>query len=264
MELDVTTVEEALARLNAQRQEPQQANQGGKGKAAAVAEQGPAVAKVTWTHVFAWATAMALKENPRANARVHLGRVIPCRSVDIFMQVALEGDSLSGVKVDGASELNAAEIADVANRKVTALRGGKDKVFQATLSNLRFIPAFVLGPVLRLTSLLGNDLALNIPWLGVPRDPFGTAQVTSLGMFDVDLAFAPFFPLSNGATLILVPSVKSRPMAIDGQVQVRRTINLCATFDHRVVDGVLAAKFSHSIKTALENFARVHGVSARS
>lgn len=43
---------------------------------------------------------------------------------------------------------------------------------------------------------------------------------------------------------------------IDGTPQVRRTAMLCATFDHRVVDGVLAGRLARTLRELLEGFGR--------
>jgi hypothetical protein len=262
--LDVTDAERALEKLRSRlarratvRKSPRTA--GAAAAAAAAAEPAEVVpVRPTWTHLFAHCISLALRDNPRANARAHLGRVIPgTDGVDLFMQVALKGDSLSGVLVRGADRLSVADLARESQRRVGELRGGRDENFQSTLANLRFIPSFVLRPILLLTSFLGNDLGLSIPALGVPRDPFGTVQVTSLGMFDcVDAAFAPFFPLGRASLVLLVAGVKDKPAVVAGKVVPRRMVNICVTFDHRVVDGVLGAKVGDSFRQHLDNWVR--------
>jgi hypothetical protein len=216
---------------------------------------GKRVSGVTWTHLVASAVAAAIRENPRCNARVHLGRVVPYRTVDVFMQVALAGDSLSGVKITDAGAKTVEALAEETRARVGQLRGGKDAQFQSTLANLRYIPSVILRPVLLVVSFLGNDLGLNLPSLGIPRDPFGGAQVTSLGMCeDFSFAFAPFFPLGKSPIIVLVPPVATLPAVHDGQVKPRRILKLAATFDHRVIDGVLACKFGESLKKQILSY----------
>ena len=50
---------------------------------------------------------------------------------------------------------------------------------------------------------------------------------------------------------VLVPQVKDRVWVEEGEIVVRPTLKLCATFDHRVIDGVQASRLSHEIKTLL-------------
>ena len=44
---------------------------------------------------------------------------------------------------------------------------------------------------------------------GRPRDPFGTAMVTNVGIFGIDTAFAPFTPIARCALVLAVMEVKN-------------------------------------------------------
>jgi pyruvate/2-oxoglutarate dehydrogenase complex dihydrolipoamide acyltransferase (E2) component len=44
--------------------------------------------------------------------------------------------------------------------------------------------------------------------------------------------------------LILIPEIRARPWAIGDRVEVRPVLRLCATFDHRIIDGAAAGRFA--------------------
>jgi pyruvate/2-oxoglutarate dehydrogenase complex dihydrolipoamide acyltransferase (E2) component len=49
---------------------------------------------------------------------------------------------------------------------------------------------------------------------------------------------------------VLLTRVRPRPwVGEDGELGVRRTLKLCATFDHRVVDGIQAARICQEVQT---------------
>lgn len=79
----------------------------------------------------------------------------------------------------------------------------------------------------------------------------GTFTITNLGLYDVDI----FTPLVNPPeTAILgVGTVRDKPVVIDGQVVVRPIAFLSLSFDHRVIDGALAAQFLRGIKQMIES-----------
>jgi len=79
----------------------------------------------------------------------------------------------------------------------------------------------------------------------------GTFTVTSLGNWGVE----QFTPVINPPQVAIlgVCAIKPQPVVVDGQVQVRSMMNLCLTFDHRVVDGAPAAEFLAHLKEMLEN-----------
>jgi pyruvate dehydrogenase E2 component (dihydrolipoamide acetyltransferase) len=79
----------------------------------------------------------------------------------------------------------------------------------------------------------------------------GTFTVSNLGMYEVDL-FAPV--INPPETAILgVGRITPKPVSVEGSVTVRQIMTLTLVFDHRVVDGVLAAKFLRRIKQLLED-----------
>ncbi len=52
--------------------------------------------------------------------------------------------------------------------------------------------------------------------------------------------------------IVGVNRVVERPMVIEGRIEVRRMMNLSSSFDHRVVDGMDAAKFIQAIRRLIE------------
>jgi pyruvate/2-oxoglutarate dehydrogenase complex dihydrolipoamide acyltransferase (E2) component len=106
--------------------------------------------------------------------------------------------------------------------------------------------------MLWLTDVCSNELNLHLPTLGMPRDPFGTAVITNVGRFGIDTAFAPFVPLGRCPMLVLLTEVKDRPVCIDGRVEARPVLRLCATFDHRIVDGAAAGRLATRIIADIE------------
>ena len=77
-----------------------------------------------------------------------------------------------------------------------------------------------------------------------------TITLTSLG----PLGGVSHFPVVNHPEVaILGPNkIIERPVVRDGQIVVRRMMNLSSAFDHRVVDGYDAAAFIQRVKTLLE------------
>jgi len=102
-------------------------------------------------------------------------------------------------------------------------------------------------------SFLVNTLNLDLPGLGLPRDPFGSAMVTSVGMMNVDTGFAPFTPVARCPLIATVTKVRQRPWVVDGRIEPRPILRLCGTFDHRVIDGYHAAEISTEVEDLLEH-----------
>ncbi len=78
-----------------------------------------------------------------------------------------------------------------------------------------------------------------------------TITLTSLGA----LGGIATTPIINAPEVAIVGPNKivERPVVRDGQVQVRKIMNISSSFDHRVVDGYDAAAFIQAVKARLEH-----------
>jgi pyruvate/2-oxoglutarate dehydrogenase complex dihydrolipoamide acyltransferase (E2) component len=205
--------------------------------------------RLTVTHLVARAVALAMRDQPEVNGKVRFwGKLEQRATIDVFVTVATEGQrDLSGARIDRADEKPlaalATEIADRAGR----IRTGTDASYKQSKSALKRIPWWLARPATWLSDVLVNELHIDLAAQGMPRDPFGSAIVTSVGMFGIDSAFAPFVPLARCPMLILVPEVRPRPWAVGDTVEVRPVLRLCATFDHRIIDGAAAGRFANRL-----------------
>ena len=83
----------------------------------------------------------------------------------------------------------------------------------------------------------------------------GTFTISNLGSFGIDL-FDPIIPPGQCA-ILGIGRIADKPAVIAKQVFVRSLMNLCLTFDHRILDGAPAAQFLLSLKELLENPVRI-------
>jgi len=204
---------------------------------------------VTVTHVVGRAIARALADVPSLGVRLAHGREYQRDSVDVFFIVAAEGgDELTGVKVSRADQRSVADIATELQRRTSAIVEGSDEEFGRAKQMLSVLPPRVLRQALRLSAWLSSDLHLDLPVLGVRREAFGGAMVTSVGMWGIQHAYSPLAAYYRVPVLVCVGAVTPRPVAVAGTVVVRPMVTLTATFDHRYVDGYHAAQFAQAVQ----------------
>jgi 2-oxoisovalerate dehydrogenase E2 component (dihydrolipoyl transacylase) len=77
-----------------------------------------------------------------------------------------------------------------------------------------------------------------------------TITITSLGALG-GIAATPVINYPEVA-IIGVNRIVERPVAIAGQIAIRKVMNLSSSFDHRIVDGWEAASFIQRVKQSLE------------
>jgi pyruvate dehydrogenase E2 component (dihydrolipoamide acetyltransferase) len=89
----------------------------------------------------------------------------------------------------------------------------------------------------------------------------GTFTISNLGMFNIDF-FNPIINPPQVAILGLNRIIK-KPIIEDEEIKVARVMVLSLTFDHRAVDGALAAEFLDRIREYFENPEKNFGIEGR-
>jgi pyruvate dehydrogenase E2 component (dihydrolipoamide acetyltransferase) len=194
--------------------------------------------RVTPTTLVGRAIAHALVAVPDLNVQIRGGRIRPRPTVDIFFITAVErGHDLSGVKVVDVPGKPAIAVAAELVQRSGDLKRGADPEFARAKRVMDHTPPRLLRRLLRLSARLVNDLQLDVPALALRPTPFGSAMVTSVGMFGLPQGFAPLAWMYGVPLLVLVGEIVSRPVVVDGRVEPRPVLPITATIDHRYVDG---------------------------
>lgn len=211
--------------------------------------------KCTMTHAVTRAVAMALSKYPDANVLIRGRRIWARSDVDVFLQVAMpvpgstDKADLSGAVIRRADTKRVEQIAQELHDQAAAVRARKDGQMARTRGLLKILPSPVMRWSLAALGYLQYELNLAVP--GSPRDPFGSAMVTSVGMFGVSQAFAPLVTFSRCPIVTLIGQVEDRPVVRDGEIVARSMCTITGAFDHRVLDGYLAGRFGGAIRNIL-------------
>ena len=128
-------------------------------------------------------------------------------------------------------EIRAAQVQDV-----TKARAGS-KVLQW----FQFLPTFLLRFLLW---VLGRDPQ-------VTKKYGGTVGLTAVGMFGEGAGWG--IPLPTPTLYITVGGIGEKPGVVDGQIAIRDYLSLTISFDHEIIDGAPAARFTQRLKDLIES-----------
>jgi pyruvate/2-oxoglutarate dehydrogenase complex dihydrolipoamide acyltransferase (E2) component len=152
------------------------------------------------------------------------------------------------VEVDGRKIVRP-HIIRRANKKTFRELHAEMRAFQAeneSSQEASFIRWFVLlpGPVRRFFYglLFKNPHML--------KDYFGTVVVTSVGMFGSGAGWG--IPVPNHTLQITLGGIAERPGVIAGRIEMREYLCVTISFDHDIVDGAPAARFTQRLKELIE------------
>jgi len=207
---------------------------------------------LTPTHLVGRAVAHALVEVPELNVRLQGTRAVPRPAVDVFFITAVRGGSdLSGVKVRELERRSVFELAADLTERAQRMKAGDDRELAQSKKVMDRLPRPLLRAALRATAFLTNALELDLPALALRRSPFGSAMVTSVGMFGLPQGFAPLAWMYDVPLLVMVGELTERPVVVDHQVVARPVLPITATLDHRYVDGWHVSRLMRAFKAYL-------------
>ena len=220
--------------------------------------------RVTVTHLVIAILARYLKKYPEANVKCETGKFYQRQDIDIFVLVSIPGkeEDLAGVMLRNCDEMSLADIAARLGSKATEVKHGKDDTYGKTRSIFAKYPPWVTKIVVRFADFYLNRMNRDLSSQGMPQDPFGSAMVTSVGMFGVEEGYGPIIPLSRLPIFLVVTEVRDRPWVEDNKVVVRPIMKIMATLDHRVMDGYKAGQLSAELKR-IEDPEKVFGLAEK-
>jgi pyruvate/2-oxoglutarate dehydrogenase complex dihydrolipoamide acyltransferase (E2) component len=78
----------------------------------------------------------------------------------------------------------------------------------------------------------------------------GTFTITNPGLFGTVFSTPIINPPE--AAILAVCRIAETPVAREGKIVIRHMMNLCLSYDHRIIDGETAIQFLHHIRATLE------------
>ena len=86
----------------------------------------------------------------------------------------------------------------------------------------------------------------------IPASMAGTVGVTAVGMFGEGHSGWGIFPVTQALGLV-VGSIAWKPAVVAGRIEPREILHLTVTFDHDIVDGAPAARFTRRLVELIES-----------
>lgn len=214
--------------------------------------------RITVTHLVAKAIAEALRRCPEANAILRWNHIYLRQSVDLSILVVQtdtgkEKVDLAAAKIVGADRKSIYELAGEIEEQVRRVRERKDAAMEQGKKTTALVPLFFMNAFLKLLSFLMFTLNLDLRWAGVPKDPFGGATITNIGSLGLDTGFVPISPYTRVPMFIAPGAIRDVPVVEDGKVVPGKVMKICATLDHRFIDGYHASVLSRVVHDYLEH-----------
>jgi pyruvate dehydrogenase E2 component (dihydrolipoamide acetyltransferase) len=214
--------------------------------------------RLTVTHLVTKAVAEALRRCPDANAILRFNKIYLRKSVTISVLVVQtdQGDGktdLTAAKIEHADTKSLLDMAREMQATIDKVRQRKDQNLEKSKGTIQKIPFRLMNFFMNLLGYLMYQLNLDLSFLGMPKDAFGSVTVTNIGSLGLDVAYVPLVPYSHVPIFVAPGAVKDEPVVEDGKVIPGKIMRINASFDHRFIDGAHAAVLAKTMRELLEN-----------
>jgi pyruvate/2-oxoglutarate dehydrogenase complex dihydrolipoamide acyltransferase (E2) component len=210
----------------------------------------------TLTHYVTKIAAHCLDKHPNLNHVLRLGNLYARKQVDIFITTVLmsgKGMDLSGFVIRNVNKKSVTQIASISQSRAEDLRQNVDENHLEAQRVVNPLPTLLLIPLLLIQEFLQFTLNVSIPFLGMPKDRFGSAIVTNIGALGLENAFIPLSPYSRCPVLIGIGKPRKIPVVRDDKVIVVNSVIITFTIDHRYADGSHGARLLRRFKKVFAN-----------
>ena len=211
--------------------------------------------KLKMSHFVGLICAKMLKNYPHLNSIIRFGQIYPRADIDLFFHVATDskGEDLSGTVIRSIDQLNITQISEQLNSSSESIRSGMDKTFEQSKKTIGMLPGIMMKPILDLLGFIMYSLNLWTPALGSPQDAFGSMMITNIGALGAHMAYVPIAAYSRVPLILCMGKVQKKPVVKSDAIEIGNVMNLSFTFDHRIIDGVVAAKMGAFLEEAFNH-----------
>jgi pyruvate/2-oxoglutarate dehydrogenase complex dihydrolipoamide acyltransferase (E2) component len=185
--------------------------------------------------------ARVIKEHPQFNAMVARGRMITLEDITIGVLVERSiGDELvpESLPIHSADSKSVFEITTILRQAQVAADERLGGLSGATW--VRLVPSAMFRTMIRLAS---RSVSMT--------RRYGVVSVTSVGMFVNGPVW--LYPLSASTVALSVGGIVERPVVVEGEVRSVEHLCLTVSFDHDIIDGAPAARFTEALRKTISS-----------
>lgn len=179
-------------------------------------------------------------------------RIVEFKDVDVNIPIEIkteeDGKIPLRIVIRNAAEKTIEDICiEIDNAKKQNSEHGKELMEQKQalkLARLLFIlPRFIRTFILK--KVINNPITI--------KKMEGTVFITSVGMYGSIPGFALPYMIGNRAVSFALGSIVKKPVIIEKEITEREFLSMTICFNHDLVDGAPAARFTNYLKKSIEN-----------
>jgi pyruvate/2-oxoglutarate dehydrogenase complex dihydrolipoamide acyltransferase (E2) component len=196
---------------------------------------------LSFTAFVIYCLGRVMDQNRRMHAyRDWRNRLIVFDEVDVNTMVETEAEGRKRVIPHWVRAVNQRTLRDI-HEEIRTTQAKPERTREFGVKWLGLLPAFAWD-------IFFWSIFKNPHWL---KKSFGTVGMTSVGMFGKGTGWA--IPFGLHTLDIALGGIAKKPGVLDGRIEVREYLCMTLSFDHDIVDGAPAARFTQRFKELIES-----------
>ena len=156
--------------------------------------------------------------------------------VDVSCLIDVNGKNLQSLLVKNCDKQSISDLSSQMRGKIKPIKTDTNKNIKKQMRLLSLLPTFVVRFMLHLISFLSYNLGLDLKFVNVNKNHYGSAILTNVSMFDIENAFGANLDFMRHIIIVILCAPKERVVrGEEGGVEARRVMNVNMLVDHRVV-----------------------------
>ena len=160
---------------------------------------------------------------------------------------------MGSVKVENADQLTTAEISNKIGENIANSRKGNENDTMQSKSMLANFSWPFRNWLFKIYKTITINWGISLPMIGLDSNSFGSYVVSNIGTVGLDAGYGSLLPSSNISFVFVLGAIDKKPVVVNDEIVIRRTMWLCSTLDHRVVDGSHGGRLFRFIKKLAKN-----------
>lgn len=188
--------------------------------------------RLSFTAYIVASLARTLQDHPQLNSFISGNHIVYLSTLTVSVLVEREIDGERVPESLGIRDCEAKSYLDI-HRDIRAAQQRTEEQFGGLSGSswIRFIPTFLLKTFVRLAD---RNITMAVR--------YGKVAVTAVGMFSREPMW--LIPHGSATVLVAVGSITDKLVEVDGRLEAREHLCLTMSFDHDIVDGAPAARFT--------------------
>jgi pyruvate/2-oxoglutarate dehydrogenase complex dihydrolipoamide acyltransferase (E2) component len=87
----------------------------------------------------------------------------------------------------------------------------------------------------------------------INRNHFGSVLLTNVSSFGIENVYGPLCSFTRNISTVVICTPALKPRVVDGEVKIRKIMNIMFTFDHRYQDGSGVPKIMNAFNDVWRN-----------